>query len=94
MTSAAIQPNMDFMVEESYPCMSDGCDQVSYVKANLKKHAKDHSKKMQKKNHCCLHCNKTISRAQNLKLHQQTCEQNGSRNEYHRYYGVSADNAR
>ena len=36
---------------------------------------------MRKKNRCCLHCNKTISRAQNLKLHQQTCEQNGNRNE-------------
>ena len=46
---------------------------------------------MQKKKHCCLHCNKTISRAQNLKLHQQTCEQNGNRNEYRRYYGVDAD---
>ena len=31
---------MDFMVEESYPCMSDGCDKVFHVKANLKKHAK------------------------------------------------------
>ena len=47
---------------------------------------------MQTKNHCCLHCNKTISRAQNPKLHQQTCEQNGNRNEYRRYYGVDADN--
>ena len=38
----AIEPNMDIMVEESCPCMSDGCDKVFYVKANLKKHAKDH----------------------------------------------------
>ena len=51
MTSAAIKPNMDFMVEKSYPCMSDGCDKVFYLKANLKKHIKYHSKKMQKKNH-------------------------------------------
>ena len=42
MTSAAIQPNIDFMVEESYPYKSDGCDKVSYVKVNIKKHAKDH----------------------------------------------------
>ena len=42
MTIAAIQPNIDFMVEESYPCMSDGCDKVFYVKVNLKKHAQDH----------------------------------------------------
>ena len=48
---------------------------------------------MQKKNHCCLHCNKIISRSQNLKLHKQTCEQNGNRNEYRRYYGVGADSA-
>ena len=47
-------------------------------------------KPMQKTN-CCLYCNKTISRAQNLKLHQQTCEQNENLNEYRRYYGVDAD---
>ena len=92
MTSAAIQPNMDFMVEESYPCMSHGCDKVFYVKANLKKHAQVHAKEMrEKKNNCCLHCNKTISRAQNLKLHQQTCERNENWNEYRRFYGVDAD---
>ena len=65
MTSDAIQPNMDCMVEESYPCMSDGCDKVFYVKANLKKHAHFHAKEIQeKKKNCCLHCNKPISRAQ------------------------------
>ena len=71
---AAIQPNMDFMVEESY-----------------NKHAKDHSKKMQKKNHCCCHCNKNISRVQNLKFHQETCEKNENRLAYRRFYGVDPD---
>ena len=91
MTSAAIQPNMDFMVEESYPCMSHGCDKVFYGKANLNKHAQVHAKEMREKNNCCMHCNKTISPAQNLKLHQQTCERNENRNEYRRFYGVDAD---
>ena len=43
---------------------------------------------MQKKNHCCLHCNKNFH---GHKLHQQICKQNGNRNEYHRYCGVDAD---
>ena len=73
---AAIQPNMDFMVEESFPCMSHGCDKVFYVKSDLKKHAKAHAKEMREKTNCCFHCNKTIFRAQNLKFHQETCEQN------------------
>ena len=76
---AAIQPNMDFMVEESYPCKGDGCDKVFYVKADLKKQTKDHKKEIRERKHCCLHCNKNISRVQNLKLHQQTCEQNENR---------------
>ena len=42
---AAIQPNMNFMVEESYPCKGDGCDKVFYVKADLKKHTKAHKKR-------------------------------------------------
>ena len=40
----AIQPNMDFMVEESFPCMSHCCDKVFYVKSDIKKHAKAHAK--------------------------------------------------
>ena len=91
MTSVAIQPNMDFTVEELYPCICHRCDKVFYVKANLKKHAQDHAKEMQKKKHCWLHCNKTISRAQNRKLHQHTCEQNENRNEYRGFYGVDPD---
>ena len=91
MTSAAIQPNMNFMLEESYPCKDDGCDKVYYVKSDLKKHTKDHKKEMRKRKHCCCHCNKTISRAQNLKLHQQTCEQNENRKAYRRFYGVDVD---
>ena len=91
MTSAAIQPNMDFMVDESYPCKGDGCDKVYYVKSDLKKHTKDHKKEMRERKHCCLHCNKNISRVQNLKLHQQTCEQNENRKTYRRFYGVDVD---
>ena len=48
-------------------------------------------KQMQRKNHCCLHCNEIISRAQNLKFHQQTCERNENRNKYSRFYGVYPD---
>ena len=82
---------MDFTKEESYPCKGEGCDKVFYVKEDLEKHAKVHEKEMRRKNHCCLHCNKTISRAQNLKLHQQTCERNENWNTYRRIYGVDAD---
>ena len=46
---------------------------------------------MQKKNHCCCHCNKNISRVQNLKFHQETCEQNENRKAYRRFYGVDVD---
>ena len=92
MTSSAIQPNMDFMENISYPCKSEGCDKVFYVKANLMKHPQVHAKEMrEKKNHCFLHCNKTISRAQNLKLHQPTCERNKNKKYYRRFYGVDAD---
>ena len=44
MTSAAIQPNMDFMVEKSYPCLSDSCDKVFYVNSDRKKPAPVHAK--------------------------------------------------
>ena len=88
---AAVQPNMDFMVEVSFPCTSHGCDKVFYVKSDLKKHAKANAKEMREKTNCCLHCNKTISRAQNLKFHQQTCEQNKNRKAYRRFYGVVPD---
>ena len=72
--------------------MSHGCDKVFYVKADLKKQTKDHKKRDEKeRKHCCLHCNKNISRVQNLKLHQQTCEQNENRKTYHRFYGVDPD---
>ena len=91
MASAAIQPNMDFRVEESYPCKGDGCDKVFYVKADLRKHTKAHKKEMREKRNCCLHCNKSISRAENLKLHQQTCEHNENRKTYRRFYGVDVD---
>ena len=87
-TSVTKQTNMNFMEEEEerYTCKSDGCDQVFYLKENLKKHTKTHEKE---KKQCCLHCDKKIVRAQNLQLHQQTCEQN-NRNDmlYRRYYGV------
>ena len=46
---AAIQPNMDFMVEESFPCTSHGCDKVFYVKSDLTKHANAHAKEMREK---------------------------------------------
>ena len=86
-TSVTKQPHMDFTEEKSYPCKSEGCDEILYLKENLKKHTKTHEKE---KKQCCLYCDKRIVRAQNLKLHQQTCEQNGNRNDmlYRRYYGV------
>ena len=83
MASAARQP--DIMEEVTCPCKTIGCDKVFYVKADLKQH--EHTKEK----NCCLHCNKTISRAQNLILHQQTCERNENRNKYRRFYGVDAD---
>ena len=46
---AAIQPNMDFMVEESYPCMSHGCDKVFYVKADLNNMLKTIQKRCRRK---------------------------------------------
>ena len=75
------------MEEVTYPCRSKGCDHVFYLKADLKKHEKVHTKDK----NCCLHCNKTISRAQNLKLHQHTCGQNENRIKYRRFYGVDPD---
>ena len=82
---------MDFMVEKSYPRMSDGSDKVFFVNANLKKHAKNILKKRCRRRiivACTAIKNFTCK---NLKLHQQTCEQNENRNEYRRYYGVDAD---
>ena len=66
-TSVTKQPNMDFMEEERYQCKSEGCDKFFYLKENLKKHTKTHENE---KKQCCLHCDKRIVRAQNLKLHQ------------------------
>ena len=82
---------MDFTKEESYPCRGDGCDKVFYLKADLEKQRKVHEKEMRRKNHCCLHCNEIISRAQNLKFHQQTCERNENLNKYRQFYGVYPD---
>ena len=57
----AIQSNMDFMVEESYPCTSHGCDKVFYVKSDLEKHAPVHAEEMWEKNNCCMHILKCTS---------------------------------
>ena len=40
--------NTDFMKEESYPCTSEGCAKESYLRENLKKHAKVHDQEAEK----------------------------------------------
>ena len=80
---------MNFMEEEDeeerYPCKSEGCDKILDYKENLTEHTKIHEKE---KKLCCLHCDKSIMCTQNLKLHQQQCEQNRNDMLYRRYYGV------
>ncbi len=74
---------LDFMKEKSYPC--NICDSVFYIEDNLLKHSKVH--RAENKN--CVHCKKTIERAQNLKHHQQTCDSNDNRRKNQQGSGAS-----
>ncbi len=75
--------NREFMMEKSYPCSI--CNIVFYIEENLLKHAKEHEKKD------CVHCKKRIVRAQNLKYHQLTCEQNAKRQKRDVQHGGGAN---
>ncbi len=76
--------NIDFMKEKSYAC--NRCDAVFFAESNFQKHAKEHGG--EKKS--CVYCGKRIERAQNLKLHQQTCVSNIDRNHIQRGRGADS----
>ncbi len=61
----------EFMRNKRYIC--NICAKTFYEEDNLLKH---HSMKHPEQKKNCVYCNKRIERAQNLKLHQKTCENN------------------
>ena len=60
----------DFMTEKNFPCKD--CKHIFYTEKNLKKHVRAQHQP-------CTYCGRVIKRAQNLRLHHRTCEENPDR---------------